>query len=85
MIRNHRGKYCRWAEIEEKILPQKSLPSKKLSSHENKSDIDEIKPNIEGITFHYYVKEMIDVSLKIAIIRTKSKTQKNYNQNFISN
>jgi ATP-dependent Lon protease len=50
-----------------KILAAKRANIKELIlCHENKSDIDEIKPEyIEGLTFHY-VKEMSDV-LKIAI------------------
>ena len=43
--------------------------------HENKSDIDEIKPKyIEGLTFHY-VKEMSEV-LKIAITDQNVKNAK---------
>jgi ATP-dependent Lon protease len=62
--------------IKEKILAAKRANIKEIIlCHENKSDIDEIKPEyIEGITFHY-VKEMIDV-LKIAITNQKVKNAK---------
>jgi ATP-dependent Lon protease len=43
--------------------------------HENKSDIDEIKPEyLEGLTFHY-VKEMSEV-IKIALLDQKVKNAK---------
>jgi ATP-dependent Lon protease len=48
---------------------------KEIILYENKSDIDEIKPEyIQGLTFHY-VKEMSDV-LKIAITDQKVKMPK---------
>ena len=53
-----------WLNIKEIIL-----------CHENKNDIDEIKPEyISGLTFHY-VKEMSEV-LKIAITNQKVKNAK---------
>jgi ATP-dependent Lon protease len=69
-----------------KVLPVGGIKEKKLAAkranikeiilcHENKSDIDEIKPEyIQGLTFHY-VKEMSDV-LKIAITDQKVKMPK---------
>jgi ATP-dependent Lon protease len=62
--------------IKEKILAAKRANIKEIIlCHENKSDIDEIKPEyIEGLTFHY-VKEMNDV-LKIAITDQKVKNSK---------
>ena len=71
-----RGKVLPVGGIKEKILAAKRANIKEIIlCHENKSDIDEIKPEyIEGITFHY-VKEMIDV-LKIAITNQKVKNAK---------
>jgi ATP-dependent Lon protease len=65
---------CR--RIKEKILAAKRANIKEIIlCHENKSDIDEIKPEyIQGLTFHY-VKEMSDV-LKIAITDQKVKMPK---------
>jgi ATP-dependent Lon protease len=71
-----RGKVLPVGGIKEKILAAKRANIKEIIlCNENKSDIDEIKPEyIEGITFHY-VKEMIDV-LKIAITNQKVKNAK---------
>jgi ATP-dependent Lon protease len=71
-----RGKVLPVGGIKEKILAAKRANIKELIlCHENKSDIDEIKPEyIEGLTFHY-VKEMSDV-LKIAITDQKVKNAK---------
>ena len=71
-----RGKVLPVGGIKEKILAAKRANIKEIIlCHENKSDIDEIKPEyIEGITFHY-VREMIDV-LKIAITEQKVKNAK---------
>jgi ATP-dependent Lon protease len=71
-----RGKVLPVGGIREKILAAKRANIKELIlCHENKSDIDEIKPEyIEGLTFHY-VKEMSDV-LKIAITDQKVKNAK---------
>jgi ATP-dependent Lon protease len=71
-----RGKVLPVGGIKEKILAAKRANIKEIVlCHENKSDIDEIKPEyIEGMTFHY-VKEMIDV-LKIAITNQKVKNAK---------
>jgi ATP-dependent Lon protease len=71
-----RGKVLPVGGIKEKILAAKRANIKEIIlCHENKSDIDEIKPEyIEGLTFHY-VKEMIDV-LKIAITDQKAKNAK---------
>jgi ATP-dependent Lon protease len=71
-----RGKVLPVGGIKEKILAAKRANIKEIIlCHENKSDIDEIKPEyIEGLTFHY-VKEMSDV-LKIAITDQKVKNAK---------
>ncbi|MGO4818883.1 endopeptidase La [Flavobacterium sp. W22_SRS_FP1] len=71
-----RGKVLPVGGIKEKILAAKRANIKEIIlCHENKSDIDEIKPEyIEGLTFHY-VKEMNDV-LKIAITDQKVKNSK---------
>jgi len=71
-----RGKVLPVGGIKEKILAAKRANIKEIIlCYENKSDIDEIKPEyIEGLTFHY-VKEMIDV-LKIAITDQKAKNAK---------
>ncbi|WP_296682349.1 endopeptidase La [Flavobacterium sp.] len=71
-----RGKVLPVGGIKEKILAAKRANIKEIIlCHENKSDIDEIKPEyLEGLTFHY-VKEMIEV-LKIAITEQKVKNAK---------
>ena len=71
-----RGKVLPVGGIKEKILAAKRANIKEIIlCHENKSDIDEIKPEyIEGLTFHY-VKEMGEV-LKIAITDQKVKNAK---------
>jgi ATP-dependent Lon protease len=71
-----RGKVLPVGGIKEKILAAKRANIKEIIlCHENKSDIDEIKPEyIQGLTFHY-VKEMSDV-LKIAITDQKVKNAK---------
>ena len=71
-----RGKVLPVGGIKEKILAAKRANIKEIIlCHENKSDIDEIKPEyIQGLTFHY-VKEMSDV-LKIAITDDKVKNAK---------
>jgi ATP-dependent Lon protease len=72
-----RGKVLPVGGIKEKILAAKRANIKEIIlCHENKSDIDEIKPEyIEGLTFHY-VKEMNEV-LAIAITNQKVKNAKN--------
>jgi len=71
-----RGKVLPVGGIKEKILAAKRANIKEIIlCHENKSDIDEIKPKyIEGLTFHY-VKEMSEV-LKIAITDQQVKNPK---------
>ncbi len=71
-----RGKVLPVGGIKEKILAAKRANIKEIIlCHENKSDIDEIKPEyIEGVTFHY-VKEMHEV-LAIAITEQKVKNAK---------
>ena len=71
-----RGKVLPVGGIKEKILAAKRANIKELIlCHENKSDIDEIKPEyLEGLTFHY-VKEMSEV-LQIAITEQKVKNAK---------
>ncbi|MBF2709074.1 endopeptidase La [Flavobacterium soyangense] len=71
-----RGKVLPVGGLKEKILAAKRANIKEIIlCHENKSDIDEIKPKyIEGLTFHY-VKEMSEV-LKIAITNQKVKNAK---------
>jgi ATP-dependent Lon protease len=71
-----RGKVLPVGGIKEKILAAKRANIKEIIlCHENKSDIDEIKPEyIEGLTFHF-VKEMSEV-LKIAITDQKVKNAK---------
>ncbi len=71
-----RGKVLPVGGIKEKILAAKRAKIKEIIlCHENKRDIDEIKPEyIEGLTFHY-VKEMSEV-LKIAITDQKAKSLK---------
>jgi ATP-dependent Lon protease len=71
-----RGKVIPVGGIKEKILAAKRANIKEIIlCHENKSDIDEIKPEyLEGLTFHY-VKEMSEV-LQIAITEQKVKNAK---------
>jgi ATP-dependent Lon protease len=71
-----RGKVLPVGGIKEKILAAKRANIKEIIlCHENKRDIDEIKPEyIEGLTFHY-VKEMSEV-LAIAITDQKVKNAK---------
>ena len=71
-----RGKVMPVGGIKEKILAAKRAGIKEIIlCHENKSDIDEIKPEyIEGVNFHF-VKEMSEV-LKIAITEQKVKNAK---------
>jgi ATP-dependent Lon protease len=71
-----RGKVLPVGGIKEKILAAKRANIKEIIlCHENKSDIDEIKPEyLEGLTFHY-VKEMSEV-LTIALTNQKVKNAK---------
>ncbi|MFV8327091.1 endopeptidase La [Flavobacterium sp. ZS1P14] len=71
-----RGKVLPVGGIKEKILAAKRANIKEIIlCHENKSDIDEIKPEyLEGLTFHY-VKEMSEV-LKFALTDQKVKNAK---------
>jgi len=71
-----RGKVLPVGGIKEKILAAKRANIKEIIlCHENKRDIDEIKPEyLEGLTFHY-VKEMSEV-LEIAITDQKAKHAK---------
>ena len=71
-----RGKVLPVGGIKEKILAAKRANIKEIIlCQENKSDIDEIKPEyLEGLTFHY-VKEMSEV-LAIAITDQKVKNAK---------
>jgi len=71
-----RGKVLPVGGIKEKILAAKRANIKEIIlCHENKSDIEEIKPKyVEGLTFHY-VKEMSEV-LAIAITDQKVKNAK---------
>jgi ATP-dependent Lon protease len=71
-----RGKVLPVGGIKEKILAAKRANIKEIIlCYENKSDIDEIKPEyLEGLTFHY-VKEMSEV-LKIALLDQKVKNAK---------
>ncbi len=71
-----RGKVLPVGGIKEKILAAKRANIKEvILCHENKSDIDEIKPEyLEGLTFHY-VKEMSEV-IQIAITNQKVKNAK---------
>ena len=72
-----RGKVLPVGGIKEKILAAKRANIKEIIlCQENKSDIDEIKPEyLSGLRFHY-VKEMSDV-LQIAITQQKVKNAKN--------
>ena len=72
-----RGKVLPVGGIKEKILAAKRAKIKEIIlCHENKRDIDEIKPEyIQVLTFHY-VKEMSEV-LDIAITNQKAKHAKN--------
>ncbi|MES2239047.1 MAG: endopeptidase La [Bacteroidota bacterium] len=71
-----RGKVLPVGGIKEKILAAKRANIKEIIlCHENKSDVDEIKPEyLNGVTFHY-VKEMSEV-LAIAITDQKVKNAK---------
>ncbi|RTY88591.1 endopeptidase La [Flavobacterium sp. RSP15] len=71
-----RGKVLPVGGIKEKILAAKRANIKEIIlCHENKSDIDEIKPEyLEGLSFHY-VKEMSEV-LKYALTDQKVKNAK---------
>jgi len=71
-----RGKVLPVGGIKEKILAAKRAKIKEIIlCHENRRDIDEIKPEyIKGLTFHY-VKDMSEV-LKIAITNQKAKIVK---------
>lgn len=71
-----RGKVLPVGGIKEKILAAKRANIKEIIlCHENKRDIDEIKPEyVEGLTFHY-VKEMSEV-LAIAITDQNAKNAK---------
>ncbi|WP_439554158.1 endopeptidase La [Flavobacterium macrobrachii] len=71
-----RGKVLPVGGIKEKILAAKRANIKEIIlCHENKSDINEIKPEyIEGLTFHY-VKEMSEV-IEVAITNQKVKNAK---------
>jgi len=71
-----RGRVLPVGGIKEKILAAKRANIKEIIlCHENKRDIDEIKPEyLEGLTFHY-VKEMPEV-IKYAITDQKVKNAK---------
>lgn len=71
-----RGKVLPVGGIKEKILAAKRANIKEIIlCHENKSDIDEIKPEyLQGLTFHY-VKEMKEV-IDIALTNQKVKNAK---------
>ena len=71
-----RGKVLPVGGIKEKILAAKRANIKEIIlCYENKSDIDEIKPEyLTGLSFHY-VKEMSEV-LEIAITNQKVKNAK---------
>ncbi len=71
-----RGKVLPVGGLKEKILAAKRANIKEIIlCHENKRDIDEIKPQyIEGLIFHY-VKDMSEV-LAIAITEEKVKNAK---------
>ena len=56
-------------------MPKRANIKEIILCHENKSDIDEIKPEyLEGLSFHY-VKEMSEV-LELAITKDKVKNAK---------
>jgi ATP-dependent Lon protease len=61
-------------ELKKNISCQRRNIKEIILCHENKSDIDEIKPRARTTTFHY-VKEMSEV-LKIAITDQNVKTPK---------
>ena len=71
-----RGKVLPVGGIKEKILAAKRANIKEIIlCHENKADIEEIKPEyLTGLTFHY-VKEMKEV-LEIAITNQNVKNAK---------
>jgi ATP-dependent Lon protease len=72
-----RGKVLPVGGIKEKILAAKRANIKEIIlCQENKSDIEEIKPEyIDGLTFHY-VKEMSEV-IEFALTNEKVKNAKN--------
>ncbi|MDX1461520.1 MAG: endopeptidase La [Marinirhabdus sp.] len=72
-----RGKVLPVGGIKEKILAAKRARIKEiLLCEDNKSDIEEIKPEyLKGLTFHY-VKDMSDV-LELALTKEKVKNAKN--------
>ena len=72
-----RGKVLPVGGIKEKILAAKRANIKEIIlCYQNKSDIDEIKPEyIHGLTFHY-VKEMNEV-IAVALTTEKVKNPKN--------
>ena len=72
-----RGKVLPVGGIKEKILAAKRARIKEiLLCEENRSDIEDIKPEyLKGLTFHY-VSEMRDV-INIALTKTKVKNYKN--------
>jgi ATP-dependent Lon protease len=74
-----RGKVLPVGGIKEKILAAKRANIKEIIlCHENKSDIDEIKPEyLDGLSFHY-VKEMSEV-LGFALTNQKVKNAKELN------
>jgi len=71
-----RGKVLPVGGIKEKILAAKRAKIKEIIlCHENKRDVNEIKPEyVQGLTFHY-VKEMKEV-LNISITNQKAKHTK---------
>ena len=71
-----RGKVLPVGGIKEKILAAKRANIKEIIlCHENRSDIDEIKPEyIEGLTFHY-IKEMSEV-IGVALTDERVKNAK---------
>ena len=62
-----RGKVLPVGGIKEKILAAKRANIKEIIlCHDNKKDIDEIKPAyLNGLTFHYVtdIKEVLDIAL----------------------
>jgi ATP-dependent Lon protease len=51
---------CRWNQGEKILAAKRANIKEIILCHENKSDIDEIKPEYIRDTFHY-IKEMSDV------------------------
>ena len=72
-----RGKVLPVGGIKEKILAAKRANIKEIIlCQENKSDIDEIKPEyIEGLTFHYIkeMSELVDVALTSQKVKNAKK------------